>query len=674
MSEFRSSSADASVVAELPSASLTPLSGQFAAFCRRDWKKSFGKSLQQAFESDQPGDACQLLRQALPWSQPELTGQILAQELLLLVRAGALEPSTAAGGESDEFPSWPAHWESACDFLEELVQRHVTPMVAISQRKRSAARPDEQSTAAGNAWEQLWLQFLQESAEMACDRLPEQLVPVFTVRTLSLIAGLLLLEGKLSPAAELQGWNRLAEAATLFQTWGELPRSEAETPLTSLLLQGELPVLLGLMFPESKSLGSLVKQGRHAWAEELDAWTDNDGTPHARLLSVLPWWVAASNRLQTLLDSCDEKGLSRAAQERWVLLLERAASLTTGSGHLVLGQSTAAPWKMTLLGALTLLPQRKKYPWTRPVLHRLQNDSRASRFRLPEDESAATQTDWGQLACLRNNWDAGADFLAIDFSSQSTPVELIGLSLPILRGAWNFRATSQGATIDWSAANDWAGLCWYQQAGCDYFELRLELDSFVIDRQLFLSRTDHFAILADSFKTADPKADVALEWTLPLAEGWRSAETQADRSLLMKQGRAQLRLIPLALPQDRLIKPDGELKLVEEHSGPAVRLNQRGQQNLCLPLLIDWSPERRRAACDWTKLTVTQERQILTPQQAFASRVRIGQHQWFFLRNLEYSGLPRAALGQHTDAESIIAEFPHSGPAERLVEVHYEEQ
>ncbi|MFO1095655.1 MAG: hypothetical protein U0992_20475 [Planctomycetaceae bacterium] len=94
----------------------------------------------------------------------------------------------------------------------------------------------------------------------------------------------------------------------------------------------------------------------------------------------------------------------------------------------------------------------------------------------------------------------------------------------------------------------------------------------------------------------------------------------------------------------------------------------RGPRIAC-PLLIDWSPARRKAAVQWRQLTVAENGRALSAAEALGIRWRIGDAQWLYFHTLDGSDASRTVLGHHTFHETVIAEVDSSGDIEQLVEV-----
>ncbi len=461
-------------------------------------------------------------------------------------------------------------------------------------------------------------------------------------------------------------FERAAHARLDVATFRDLPESDQVPQLESLLVRGELPLLLSLATPQLTGSRQLFRDAVAGYASELDAVTDTDGTPHASLLPELPLWLDSFTRAASICGSTGERFLKKKDAERYDELLERVASLTTADGRLALDVDSVVIWPRVLQTALELRFGKKLPGWARQTLLALNAPVRGKAKSANDDLSAATQSGWGHLVSMRSNWYAGADVLAAAYDQPNVQLGLTTLGMRALSGAWETELFLDGEACPLSA--EWQSLCWYSEPEGDFLEMRLQNENVTIDRQLYLSRNDHIALLTDSV-TTNVDAPVELRWKLPLAGHWKPARLQPGRALRLLREKREMRVIPLAIPTDAVERADGSLST----DGSTITTTLTGQQNLCLPLLIDWSPARQKKACDWNRLTVTQEREILNSRVAFAARCRVGNSQWLYLRNLEFGGMPRAVIGLHTDAETIIAEFPSTGVAERLVEVHYED-
>ncbi|MBV11743.1 hypothetical protein [Rubinisphaera sp.] len=476
---------------------------------------------------------------------------------------------------------------------------------------------------------------------------------------------------ELSSEQCLAFYQRLVAYHTLIEQTDGMIESDRLSSLDSLLLKAESRYLLGIALEHLAGTRSLRRNGLSSYAEELDALTDNDGTPHATLLSELPLWMASFQRGNLAGQWAEKNWLNRKTQDRWQDLLQRTASLTSSQGQLALANGTAQFWPGTLADSLLKLNEKKRPNWMRQTLQSIGStsttSSKSKRSKANEDLTAATQSDWGKLASLRCNWYPGSDHLTIAYGSSIPQIEFSTLGLPLLNGLWNTELKIEGQICE--LQSEWNSLCWYNDEAGDYIELRNETEHAIIDRQIFLSRNDQVALLSDSV-TTKTDATVQISWKLPLEKAWKGKQDTQTRSWKLRQQKRDVRLMPLAIPEDIVHRADGKLECTDE----AITLEHTGRQNVCMPLWLDWSPTRRGKACDWSQLTITEAREVLPSPVAFAARCRVANSQWLFLRNLEFNGTPRAVMGLNTDAETVIAEVNSLAQAEKLVEVQYEEE
>lgn len=456
--------------------------------------------------------------------------------------------------------------------------------------------------------------------------------------------------------------------------------SEADAPLNSdrhtslerVLILAEARLLLGLLLPHQKHAGRLLRAGRRSYADELDAVTDLDGLPHCSLIPNLTVWLGSFVRGQHLAGPTGKPLLKKSAQARWESLVQTLASFTTAQGTCPLGGSSPEQWSEILSLALPARTRKAVPLWveqTRQALgHPLKKAASSGRKRtsLKTDLTAAAQSDWAHLANLRSNWYCGSDQICLNSGQGTVELLISALGLPVFSGKWatSIRVAGEAITLN----DEWNTLCWYNEEEGDFIELRNQAGPVTLDRQIYLSRNDHLAILADTI-SCEENTPLEMTWSLPLAEKWKARKDSATRAFQLKQQRHVVNCVPLSLPSTPVEQAAGTFSV---HSDE-LHFQQTGQHRFSQILLLEWSPARAGQPADWNPLTITEARQVLSPETAFASRCRIGDGQWLYLRNLDYNGQPRAVLGLHTDAETIIGEFPSSGEVEKLVEVQFEE-
>jgi hypothetical protein len=242
-------------------------------------------------------------------------------------------------------------------------------------------------------------------------------------------------------------------------------------------------------------------------------------------------------------------------------------------------------------------------------------------------------------------------------------LDLTALGRPLLSGEWDIGVEIDGRPIAYRS--DWECVCWFSDDDADFLELHAAPEPGVtVERQLMLSRTEHFAVLADAVSAPDG-CRVDYRSRVPLVEGVESKADRLTREWMLKAGGVRARVFPLALPDDRIEGAPGSLAIADG----CLELRQRGEGGLFAPLAIDWSPERRQSAADWRSLTVTEDGKVLPRSQAGAHRIRIGDHHLFIYRCLKSSGELRAVLGQHTLNETIIGLIDEDGDVDPILMV-----
>jgi hypothetical protein len=488
----------------------------------------------------------------------------------------------------------------------------------------------------------------------------------------------------LDDAALLRLW-RITLSAVASSPGASISRSEGELEFAGdrqLLVGGELPWLAGHLFGDIKGGAKLARQGRSVLRTQLEALTDADGTPHAGALHRLPLTLAVLTRAVSIGRLFDDKLLNHRCTKRYAQLVARAALMVHADGRLALSNGASFAPASLLRSASVLAGITASRPPGRR-LQQLPDDAPRSsgrqrraahtppkpgRSRRRADRPPSTQSDWAELACMRNNWGEGGDSCIVAYHSVTPQLSVSAFERPLFDGDWPLEIEVDGVPLELTA--DWSCVCWFSDEDADYAELEQETDSGVtLLRQVLLSRTDHWLLLAD---TAKPTGDAApaggtirMRMTLPLAPRVDVGDNRWTRELDLQAGKLKGRVYPLGLPQERIQKADGTLRIDDAH----LVLEQTGNGGLHMPLVIDWSPQRQREQAVWQKLTVAEDGQRLPPHIACGQRLRVGKHQWLFYRSLQAGETGRTVLGHHTPHETVIAEFTRQGEVEPIVMV-----
>lgn len=476
--------------------------------------------------------------------------------------------------------------------------------------------------------------------------------------------------GSLASASTWQLWQRLA---------GDVPRlataDMAESPDQLLMRTGEVPWLAGILLEPLSAAKKLREMGRKALSRELTARTDSDGTPHAELLSRMALWLAPLIRATLWSEQFGHALWSDHDRQRLTALLERAIPLCRPDGKLALSNGRAIPavplFEAAAKSISLSVPAEKllRSLKSRPTVT-LNKRSAGVVESMPSNQS-----DWARLAVLRSDWSSHADCLAISHHQPAPLVDVAAIGTPMLHGEWGWELQIGDARIE--PADEWACSCWYSDPDADYLELQMSGPGLLrVERQILLSRKDHFLLLADCVRGAKSVLDesagpaeqqrIHLRTRLPLASGVTADTVPATREIRLKCGNRPVRVFPLSLADDRVQSTPHRCEI----DGSNLVLQQIGQGNgLYAPLLFDWHPRRSRQPALWRTLTVAESGKALSRDLAAGHRLQIGKDQMLIYRSLSPIKVPRTVLGLHTWQESVIARFDSDGDVEAIVKV-----
>src|SRR5690606_38601334 len=92
--------------------------------------------------------------------------------------------------------------------------------------------------------------------------------------------------------------------------------------------------------------------------------------------------------------------------------------------------------------------------------------------RFDESDCPSSQSDWAELACLRNSWLLGADSCIVAHHQSPPQISLNAFECPLLDGPWPVEFLRDGKPIDLD--NEWSCVCWHSDEDADYLELQLD--------------------------------------------------------------------------------------------------------------------------------------------------------------------------------------------------------
>lgn len=460
---------------------------------------------------------------------------------------------------------------------------------------------------------------------------------------------MLMLQLLLTPPhdTQLETWLRLWRLA-LINVAAPPAKSKEKTLSIKSIASAEIRFAGGLVFGALEGSDSLRDDARKTLNSALLELTDTDGMPAARVAENIRTWLATFARTAIWGKAFKTKVFDTETGDRYKLLVRRAVEMSSidrfafetraseTKGLLRLAAKTAGWSSKTTTGALARgrTPKAKK---------------RGSQGDVP-----AVQSDWAEFAYCRSDRSIGADVLAVGHDGSTPNISLNCLGAGVLSGAWQTTLTIGDKPL--IATGRWDCSCWHSDKDGDYIELQWSRNRYRIDRQIFLSRTQHFAVLMDSV-TGKRDTQLGVAMTLPLVADVMARADFVSREWRLHTGDTAIRAFPVSLDFDRVHHALGDFG-VEQNQ---LRYSVTGQQATQAALVLDWHPKRKTDDTDWQPLTVTEDRQALTSAQAAAFRLRVGKHQLVSYRNLDGSEALRAVMGNHSDHETVIGRFGKNG-------------
>lgn len=496
---------------------------------------------------------------------------------------------------------------------------------------------------------------------------------------------LLALYGSQFPAEVIGGLWRATLAAALAQSescleaagiedWQDQLDDPDETRV-AWLKAGLLPLVCGLLFDDVKGAPRLSRAGRSSLNNQLMQVTDGDGAPVCEVLDALPEFLELWSDGLLMSQLLGETLWKKSASKRFEQMLSRLAGVvranetligcSNGEASLValrraveLSGLSALSW-MAALGAGSASNSEAPKSISKKS-KRSGGKRKAAKAAIPSWQSDDTDT-----ACLRISWATDASLATVRSDREPVQLELAVDGVPLLSGAWGLELAEGGELLELEA--EWECICWNSDSDGDYFELQLEFEGGpMINRSLYLSRSDRFAIIADIVSGSDPgRLDLAS--LLPLAAGVTLEAAQGGREQLLRAGDKNVRVFPLGLPHDPGVGTAGKIGL-DEHEGASYLATSQATESgtMFAPIVLDWAPERESLPAEWRKLTVTRAGEI-DPSGGAAFRLQVGKLHLVLYRSLGGTERYRTFLGYQAECETVIGKFTKSGVIQELL-------
>lgn len=470
-------------------------------------------------------------------------------------------------------------------------------------------------------------------------------------------------------AAELpaETWWFLVERLHATATQAMVERIElTDDPrniLRNQLLAGELPLALGLLFPEVRALRALRAGARAALTEALIEVTDGQGLPHGRLLPIIGPLFACWTRARLLAESVGGRAWSRPAELQFEWLVRHAIRLADADGTFLLSSSADSPANKSAADGSSW---SKELFATAIKLAGDRGDGAAAKAALPSGivtkkqarvcksaPAPSLNSDWSGVTVMSDGWEQSDARLAISYVADPPTLDLSVDGEKVFDGAWRCSTSCDGKPVE--PAGEWEQLCWESGKQYDFLELGLKLTSGLhIERQILFGREDRVLYLADIvFSNDGTKRRIEHTSSLPLAIGSHWTPENETRDGTLSSDKFHAAVLPLGLHEWRadprsgsLVEQNGHLILTQGTSGSA----------LCCPLFIDLDRKRSKKERTWRQLSVAEWMELMSPDIAVGYRAQSGDDQWLMYRSLGALG-NRSLLGHNVSGEFCAGRF-----------------
>jgi len=443
-----------------------------------------------------------------------------------------------------------------------------------------------------------------------------------------------------------------------------------EAVICHLVLQCEMPLLIGLA--TSASQRTALHEASKAMdnlAEHLERSEDNPAPWLAHGATYLRAALACVVRCRVLANALGLRNWFPPQQRALAGLLKHAARWARPDGTQLLAAGSTAPRTKAMWEALVrqtknprslqaLMHSSGLLPSSTPRIAAKLNPGKLPPLTVYCDEAAGV--------VMQSDWRKKGSRCAIDFSDSEICLEVLGpQGKAVLAGEWTAQVElDQQAQLQLDA---WSEVCWFSDDDVDYLEVEAKFGQHArVQRQALFFREERMLLLADAL-LCDQDGPWSLASRIPLAgEASFQPTPKTTEGFLVSSSGARCLALPLHLPEWRQQNTSGQFQM----EGDMLVAQQRCHgQRLYVATLISLCNTHARQAYTWRNLTVGEELQIVSPQEAVAFRVQIDKQQWIIYRSLT-TPKRRTALGMHTLAEFYAGSFDcDNGDIDTLLEV-----
>lgn len=431
-----------------------------------------------------------------------------------------------------------------------------------------------------------------------------------------------------------------------------------EFPVVHQIVFGEVPLRISLRFPQLSESALLFENARNELQVGVAEMLDNDGLPHARILSECGWLLACWTRCCRLADRMDTECLDVDTQLQFGYFLRQMMRLIRRDGSLTFG-SHATDVRTAIHESLDCYHDEDDRLIADAML-----DGRKISSTLEESMPEPSElSEWGKLAVMQSRWSSVKPRLTVDFDQHRLRAELHAGSV-LLSGELTTRITGSGKPV--GAACEWEVVCWHSDEDGDFLELECELDNGGRwQKHFLLAQQDAFLLVGDVLlDLQESSTHLETSWPLGVSTGFGLPQDSTEL-FLTHDSKSVASVLPLGLPEWQSGRSPGTLGVSE--SRLEYRFSSAGE-NIYSPIFLDLNAKRCRKPLTWRRLTVAEDLEIVSPQTAVAFRIQAGKRQWLIYRSLTPPE-NRTMLGQNLTVEFYAGRFNRDGTCTEIVSV-----
>lgn len=504
-----------------------------------------------------------------------------------------------------------------------------------------------------------------------------------------------------SSVSPLNWIESLVHMTNLYRTFEKRMNSEGwRILLTSIPTFGEIPLVLGLLYPELSCCKGFVTLGKKSLVFGVENAVDSQGFPGAQRLASLRPWLACCVRTSILMNRAGRSLFPAAARRHIEWLMLQTLRWTRSDGSQVFSPQfrDGLPAEELQLyldmmeTAVKLDDDPNDAAAARELLSSVSGRNNLSVNIEVEDEPVLPEpsyfSDDAMFAAICADWSTRSCMLHLDAAAQSTCQESsetnvldmnMELSLAgsvICSGLWTTKIIIDGQEL--VPCGHWVASVEEKDTRYTCLEWSRELSGgWKLERLAAVFPEERLMYLADALifegKKKSSEFDIVYQSRLPLDRRARINLKHGAREFKLgcradpkSTGCATLaQLFPLALDEWRHgAEDDG---LIQEKNAIVLRCRARGK-GFYSPMLFDLDTKRCEGPVTWRHLEVGCEGKRVPDDEAVGYRIRLGNEQYLVYRSLR-ENQTRSVLGHHLLADFLFARFNPSSGVESLIEL-----